>query len=795
MSAGAYGPYVGRALPRVEDARLLTGNGRFTDDVELPGMLHAAFVRSPHAHARIRAIDASAALALDGVEAVLTASDLAAVTSPYISALARDEVRTLTRTLLPTERVRHVGEAVALVVARDRYRAEDGVDLVRIDWEPLPAVVDQERALEPGAPQLDEDAPGNVVADIRHGDDAAAERLLAGADLVGRKRLRAQRHYGAPLECDGVVAQLDRGSGELTIWCTTQMPHPTQSLIADVLGVPSSRVRVIAQDMGGGYGARARTSVEEAIIPAAAMLLGRPVKWIADRYESLAAGVHAKEMVVDLELAVRDGRLVAGRADVLSDAGAHSLFPFTALVDAVSAPQALPGLYAFEALAYRTRSILTNKSWSGPYRGIGQGVAQVVRELLVDELARALGDDPLELRLRSLLDGAPHVSATGFAYDGGSYRESLLAARDAIGYDELRAEQARRRAGRAADDPWLGVAVLPYVEFSGWSGALGRAHGYPSDYFDSVRVSVEPDGTVIVATGSQSHGQGHETTLAQVAADAVGARLEDVRVIQGDTGRTAWGMGTWGSRTAVISGGATMRAGGEIRARLAALAAHMLECDPGDVDIAEGVVGVRGAPGRALALAEVAGFAYFGTEMAGHAGSAGGRPEGVEVPLVAAASYSPPQVFSNGAMGVVVEVDPGTGVVDVQRVAFVEDCGTMLNPLLVDGQIAGSVGQAIGAALFEELAYAEDGAFLSGTLQDYMLPTTLEMPALEIDHRVTPSPVTEGGIKGMGEVGMVVGPAAIACAVADALAPLGVRIDRMPLDPQNVLAALARAGG
>ncbi|UGS37274.1 xanthine dehydrogenase family protein molybdopterin-binding subunit [Capillimicrobium parvum] len=784
-------PHVGRRRLRVEDPRLLTGGGRFVDDVELPGMLHAAFVRSPHPHARILGIDTEAALALDGVHAVVTGADLAEVVQPFVSALERPEVRTLVRDVLTTDRVRHVGEAVAVVVASSRYLAEDGCDLVAVDWAPTPAVADPLAAMTPDAPQVDPDAPGNLVADIRL-ESGDVEGCFAGADHVFAKRLHAQRHWGAPLENDGVLASYVPATDELTMWCTTQTPHATQSLVADALGMPSAQVRVIAHDMGGGFGARARTSVEEAIVPAVSRLLGRPVKWIADRSETLAAGVHAKEMVVDLSVAVTNGRLTAMRADVISDAGAYSLFPFTSLVDAISAPAAMPGIYVPEALAYRTRSVLTNKSWSGPYRGIGQGVSQVVRELLVDEVARELEVDPIELRVRNMATGdGPHRTHTGFVYDGGSYVQALRAVQERMDYAGLRDEQRRRRA--AGEEPYLGIGVGAYVEFSGWSGELGRAHGYPSDYYDSASVTVEPDGSVMVTTGAQSHGQSHETTLAQVAADALGVAPDEVTVREGDTATSVWGMGTWASRTAVIYGGAIMRAAGDVRGRMALLAGHMLECSPDDVEMRDGRVWVAGSPDAAIAFADVAGFAYFGTAMAGHAGTGGGRPGELDVALTSTRPYSPPQVFSNGAIGVVATVDPGTGVVAVERVAFVEDCGTMLNPMVVDGQIAGSVGQAIGAALFEELSYGDDGAFLSPTLQDYLLPTALDMPALDIGHLVSPSPVTEGGIKGMGEVGMVCGPAAIACAVADALAPLGVRIDRMPLDPDGVLDAIRRA--
>ena len=783
--------HIGQRRLRVEDARLLTGAGQFVDDVELPGMLHAAFVRSPHAHARVLGIDIERALALDGVDAVVTGQDLRGVVEPFVSALGRPEVRTLVRDVLVVDRARHVGDAVAVVVAESRYVAEDGCELVRVDYEPLPAVVDPARSFEPGAPQLDPAAPDNLIADItlESGDVRA---LFDDADHIFRKRLHAQRHWGAPLETDGVVANFDAADGQLTIWCTTQMPHPTQALIAAALGMPASKVRVIARDMGGGFGSRARTSIEEVVIPALARMLGRPVKWIGDRFEALAAGVHAKEMVVDLSIAVRDGSFVAMQADVICDAGGYSLFPFTSLVDALSAPAAIPGIYKPRAVAYRTRSVLTNKSWSGPYRGIGQGVSQVARELLIDEIARALGEDPFALRIRNMASGErPYSTPTGLAYDGGSYREALRAVCELIDYDGLRREQQRGRA--AGQEPCLGIGVGPYVEFSAWSGELGHAHGYPSDYFDSATVTVAPDGSVIVSTGAQSHGQGHETTLAQVAADGLGVRPEDVVVREGDTATSAWGMGTWGSRTAVIYGGTILRAARDVRERIAQLAGHMLECNPADIVIEDGRVWVSGSPSTAVAFADVASFAYFGTEIARHSASRGGRPAELELPLTATRSYSPPQTFSNGAVAAVVAVSPATGVVNVERIAFVEDCGTMLNPMIVDGQITGSIAQAIGAALFEKLSYGTDGSFLSPTLQDYLLPTTLDIPTIEIGHLVTPSPLTEGGIKGMGEVGMVCGPAVIACAVADALAPLGVSVDRLPLDPDAVLEALRRS--
>lgn len=787
-AAGLTGTYIGARIPRVEDRRLLRGKGRYLDDVELPDLAEAAFVRSPFAHARIRSIDVEAARRLDGVAGVFTGHDVNHLVNPMVAgrddygqrALGPD-VRETARLLLPTEKARHVGEAVAVVVARDRYVAEDACELIEVDWEPLPAVVDAEAALLPDAPRIDEALPDNniVHSALERGD---VERAFAEAEHVFRKRFYHGRCYAAPLETRGNIADWSDPNAKLTVWVSTQLPHLMRTYIAGILGISEGKLHVIVPDVGGGFGLKAHLFPEDVLIPVLSRLLARPVKWIEDRYEGIAASSHAREVRCDLEAAVDgSGKILAFRAGILGNVGAYSPNPYTPWIDVGMTAKCLLGPYDVPNVSYTTDAPLTNKCQTGAYRGVGQTVSQAARESLVDDIARALEIDPVELRLRNSIPPEPRTNALGHEYDGGSYEECLRRACEVIGYEDLRARQSQlREQGR-----YLGIGFCFFMEHGAWGSRTYRAHGADRPFIDVVRITMEPDGSVVVATGLTSSGQGHQTAFAQVAAEVLGARLEDIEVIQADTERTPFSMGTRGSRSGVVGSGAIMRAASDVREKLVKIAAHALEVDPEDIELAGGKATVRGAPAQELSFFEIAQIAYFAPER---------RPPDLDEPaLVATRSYDPDPAYGNGTVVAVVEIDAETGIVKVEDILVVDDCGVMLNPLLVDGQVCGGIAQGLGQTLLEEVVYDEDGQLLSATLMDFLFPTANDVPEIRVEHIVTPSPTTESGMKGVAESGIIAGPAAILNAVADALSPFGVEVNRIPIGPDDVRALLREA--
>jgi CO/xanthine dehydrogenase Mo-binding subunit len=777
--------YVGQSIKRVEDPRLLAGKARFIDDLSLPGMLHASFVRSPYAHARVTSIDTSRALALDGVVAVFTGADLAEHIGPLVaSGPMRDEVLTAMRQPLATEKVRHVGDAVAVVVATTPYIAEDGRDLVDVSWEPLPPVLDPETALEPDAPLLDESLGTNNIAHIENsaGD---VERAFAEADHVFSKRFVVGRSTAAPIEGRGIIAEYDeRGGGHMTIHVSSQMPHLHRLLIAPVLGMPEGRITVRVPDVGGAFGLKCTVFPEDAVIPAVARRLGRPVKWIEDRWENLAAALHSKGMVCSMDIAVdADGTFQAFRGHFITDSGGYSSVPFTPVVDSQCAGNMLPSCYAIDNVAYAIDNPLTNKCQIGAVRGVGWVPGQLAREVAIDDVARALDLDPVDLRLRNMMGPEPQRNAFGATYDGGSYVASLELARDTLGYEDFRERQrVLREQGR-----YIGVGFSPFVEPTGWATKSAVAGGLPNGFFDTASVTMEPDGSVTVTTGLHSHGQGYETTLAQVAADELGLPIEMVRIAYGDTDSASYGMGTYASRGAVIGTGTIMEAAGEVRDRLLRLAGTLLEASHQDVELRDGQAAVKGAPNRSVPIGQVAIFGYFGGDA---------RPDEVQRRgLTATAAYDANETYANGCAAAVVEVDVETGLVTLEQMIAVEDCGVVLNPMIVRGQVSGAVAQGIGIALLEDCVYDDEGEFVSGSLLHYLFPTTGEVPMMDLRTIETPSACSAGGVKGVGEAGTIATPAAIVNAVADALSPLGVRIDRTPVTPTYLREVIRAAGG
>lgn len=779
-AAGKSGGYVGASVLRREDARLLRGQAKYLDDIERPRMLHAAFLRSPVPHARLGGLDLSKARKLPGVVGVFILPDLVGVQAIHAYG-PRPEVRTMVRPVLADGKVRFVGEAIAVVVAESRYIAEDACELIEVDYEVLPAVGSAKAALVPGAPLIDESFEDNHFAHIeRSGGDP--DQVFAQAPHVVGIQFHHGRVAAMPLETRGVIGEWDAGTSTMRLWVSTQMPHLLRALIAAPLGLSETNLEIITPAVGGAFGVKASVYPEDVVIPAVSRMLGRPVKWVEDRYEHLAASSHAKEIDVHMEMAVdHDGTFLGLRATSLSDPGAYSIPPFLAHHESLEAVNCMTGIYDIGAARYVADTALTNKAPLGVYRGVGWTAGQTVREVLIDEVGRMLGQDPLQLRLRNCIPDAPYESVIGPRYDGGSYRRCLERAAELANYEAFRERQTElRRLGR-----YIGIGLSPYVEPTGFGARIGNELGYPGKYYDTATISIQPDGSIYVMSGLHSQGQSHETTFAQLAADGLGARLEDVRVVQGDTKGIPFSGGTYASRSAVIAAATIGRAAQEMKRRLVALAADLLEVEAEQVEMSEGRAFAIGRPEVSRSIADIAAYVYWG----GGAASVNLEEGALEV----TSSAAPEGTYSNGCVIAVVEVDVETGGVKVESVVSVEDCGTMLNPMVVEGQVHGAVAQGIGDALLEEISYSEDGVFMTASLIDYLYPSTMDVPGIMVDHIVTPAPGIPGGVKGLGESGVIATPGAVLNAVADALAPLGVQVRSTPLGPAKIMELIEQA--
>jgi aerobic carbon-monoxide dehydrogenase large subunit len=772
--------YIGRSLPRKEDRRLVTGRGRYVADVRRPDMLHAAVVRSRYGHARITGLRADAALRLPGVEAVLTFADFATTAKPIPMRLQPlPSLGAFLQYPLAQDTVRYVGEPIAVVVATSRYLAEDAAELVEVDYEPLEAVVDARAALEPGAPVLHEASGTNLAAEFEVvvGDVDAA---LASADLVLRERFKVQRHSAIPLETRGLVAEYDAGREVLTVWGPTKVVHFNRTLLADLLGLAEQQIHFVEPDVGGGFGVRGEFYPEDFVIPLLAMRLRRPVQWVEDRQEHFLASNHSREQQHELEIAVRaDGTILGLRDRVLNDMGGY-IRTHGATVPTLTSAM-LPGPYLVPNYRCDVRCVLTNKTPTGTYRGPGRFEAAFVRERTIDLVAHRLGLDPAEVRRRNFIppermpyDVGADALGTRVEYDSGDYAGLFAKALAAVDYPRLRAEQAAaRRQGRA-----VGIGLGYFVEKSG----LG-----PWEY---ARVDVDRSGRVFVYSGVASVGQGMETSLAQVCADELGVRFEDVTVRHGDTDLVPHGVGAFASRGAVLGSNATRLAARDVRQKILRAAAQQFEVAVEDLELRHGYVSIRGLPDRRIALAEITRGAALG-----RAAGAGFTPEVVTtslMPQLSAEAFfeTDHMVYPYGLHVVVLEVDRETGQVHITRYLIAYDIGRAINPMLIDGQIVGGSAQGIGGSLLEELAYDQSGQLLNASFMDYLLPTALEMPerveVLLLED--APSPLNPLGIKGAGEGGLVGAPAAIANAIVDAL---GVEVFELPLRPERVR-ALAR---
>ena len=777
-------PYVGRRVRRSEDPTLLVGRGRFVDDVTEPRQAHVAFVRSPVASGRIVHVDTSAALASPEVVAVFTAEDLAAHCPGWRGLLAWPGMVAGEQTALATGVVRHVGEPVVLVAATSRAAAEDAVELVVVDYEELTAVLDPLEALQSDSPLVHEELGTNLCfgSPFGSGDVDAA---FAAADTVVDVTVRTSRHTAVALEMRGILASFDRQERTLTVRVSTQAPQMLQTLYARQLGLPENSVRVLTEHVGGAFGMKAFVYPDEMAVVAAALLVDRPLKWTQDRYEALQSDTQARDERVTASLALTsEGSILGLRSDVVSDAGAWSMYPRGCVTEGVQVATIMPGPYRVPAYGSQLRVVYTNKAPLAVYRAVGHPPAILVMELLMDEAGRQLGLPAEEVRRRNLLlpEDLPYTSPAGNVYDSGSHLESLERALTMLGADTLDARrQDAERHGRL-----LGVGLASFVELSAPGAMFYGAKGAPITAHDQVEVTLQPDGSVTVLLGTPGQGQGLHTTAAQVVADGLGVRLEDVRVLSGDTRVGPHGSGVWASRSAVVTAGAANAAAVEVRRRLLVLAAHLIEADPADLEISEGRVGVRGVPSTHRAVREIAEVAYWGTHR---------LPADVEVGLGVVGSYSgPPYTFNNGTHAAVVEVESATGLVRVVDYLVVEDCGVLINPGIVDGQIRGGVAQGLGGALLERLVHDSIGQPQTSTMLDYLVPTAVDVPDIRIEHIETPSPSTSLGTKGVGEAGTAGAPAAIHCAVNDALSRAGAGgVFRQPIRPEDVLQALRGA--
>ena len=771
--------WVGAAVPRKEDRRMLLGRGRFTGDLTRPRLLHAAFARSPHAHAVIKMIDVTAAGQSPGVEAVFTADRLG---RPYLLAtLERDEFVPTRMPILAADgdKVRFVGEPVAIVVADDPYRAEDAAELVLADWDPRPAVPSMDCATGPEAPRLHDQ--GNCLVDLLMFDDDRLPQVFDAAHTTVSATFASARVAALPLEGRACLAEWDDRDDQLVMHVSTQVPHQVRSGVAQALGIPERAVRVIAPDVGGGFGLKCVVGREEVAVAAAALRLRRPVRWTEDRQENLTAAFHGHEQRYQVRAAfAEDGRILALDAEIDCDTGAYSAFPFTCAVEPLMAATELPGVYKVPAYRARGRAIATSKAPAAPYRGVSRPQIVLVMERLMEKAAAALNLDPLEVRRRNLIgrDEFPYTGVNKITYDEGSYRETLDLAETRTAGQGWPAERDRLR-GRGLR---AGIGYACFSERTAYgTPAMSQRRMRMTPGYDTALVRMDPTGEVIVTTGTCGHGQGHETTFAQIVADRLGVHPDQVKLRQGDTDLASYGWGTWGSRSVVIGGGAAGRAADIVAGQLKNIAADLLEASEADIELARGTARVRGDETAAIAIAELARLAHFQAHR---------LAEDLRYGLEARATFDPPGTFSNACHAAMVVIDPGTCAIRLHRYLVVEDCGVVINPVVVGGQVRGGVTQGAAAALLERLCFDPEGQPVSGTLMDYLAPTAAEMCPVDIVHLQTPSRFSETGAKGMGEGGTIGAPAAVLNAINDALSDTDVRFDHIPVLPHQLSAAL-----
>ncbi|HVB63275.1 MAG TPA: molybdopterin cofactor-binding domain-containing protein [Nitrolancea sp.] len=777
----------GSSVKRREDPRLITGEGHFTDDVRLPGLLSLAILRSPHAHARITRIDASAALAMPGVIAVYTGPDLVDKLAPVPTAWQpkNSEMNVPEYRALAVDTVRYVGDGVAAVVAVDHYTARDALQAIDVQYEPLPVVVKQLSALEPGAPQLYDSVPKNTAFHF-HLEGGDLDAAFRDADLTFSQRFINHRLIPNAMETRGAVASYDHGSGELTLWNTTQNPHIVRLLMSGVTGIPETHIRVIAPDVGGGFGSKIPMYAGEMIACAVAKDLRRPVKWIEDRTENYVATTHGRDHVDDVEVAaMNDGRVVGLKVTAYANMGAY-LSTAAPGVPTWLFSVMLGGTYNIRNVSSDVYGVLTNTTPTDAYRGAGRPEATYIIERVMDLVAKKLNMDPTEVRRKNFIPSTsfPYSIASGaIAYDSGDYNLTLDRALEVVDYASLRQEQAQARA----DGRLFGIGVSTYVEVCGLApSAAAGAMGFGGGLYESAVVRVHPTGKVTVLTGASPHGQGEETTFAQLVNSELGVPIDDVEIIHGDTDRIPFGWGTYGSRSTAVGGSALVIASRKIRDKMIKIGAHLLEVSPDEVIFDQGNVHVKGAPDQVKSFGDIALAAYTAWNM----------PEGVTPGLDETHFYDPvSNTYPFGAHICVVEIDKDSGKATVLRYVAIDDVGNVINPMIVDGQVHGGIAQGLAQAVLEAAVYDDNGQLLSGTMMDYAIPKASSFPNYELDRTVTPCPYNPMGLKGAGETGTIASTPAIMNAIVDALSPLGVEHLDMPASPQRLWHAVQERKG
>jgi carbon-monoxide dehydrogenase large subunit len=775
----------GSGIKRREDPRLITGSATYTDDVKLTGLTYAAILRSPYAHAKLTRIDVAPARGAPGVLAVYIGADIKDRVVPVPCAWnpPNCNLKTPPHPLLAYDKVRYVGDGVAMVVAESRAQARDALDLIEVDYDPLPAGVDPEKMTQSGAPQLHAEVPKNIAFTwvVAGGD---ADKAFAEAEVVVKQRIVQQRLLPTAMECRAAVASYNRGTGQLTLWATSQNPHIHRFLCSVMLKLPEHRIRVIAPEVGGGFGSKIPAYADEALVGLASMDLGRPVKWAEDRSENYKATIHGRDHIEYVELCgTRDGTVTGLRTTIYAGLGGY------ASTAAPGIPTILHGLiysgpYTIPNIHGTVHGVYTSATPVDAYRGAGRPEATYLLERLMDLFAREIGKDGIEVRRKNFIpkDKFPYAVATGLTYDSGNYEGALDKALSLFDMRQFRQEQAEaRKQGR-----FLGVGLASYVEICGSGPSqVAGAIGFGGGQYDSALVRVYPTGVVRVYIGGKPHGQGEETTFAQIVADEFGYPVENVEIVAGDTETTPQGWGTYGSRTTAVCGSAVKVAAQRVKEKARKIAAHLMEANEQDVEWEDGKFSVRGSPDQGKTFAEAALMANLAWNM----------PAGVEPGLEASAFFDPSNfVFPFGTHICTVEVDAETGEVKILRYVCVDDCGPHINPMIVQGQIHGGVIQGLGEALQEIALYDEGGQLLTGTMMDYPVPKASQMPRIETGFTVTPSPVNPLGVKGIGEAGTIPSAAVLVSAVCDALAPLGIRHIDKPLTPARVWAAIQASG-
>jgi len=768
--------YIGARIKRKEDYRFITGRGLFIDDIKLPNMLYIAYLRSPYAHAKIKDIDTSKALRIQGVVAIYTGRDLLDKVKPIPTSwvVPGANLKVPRYLAMAYDKARYVGEIVATVVARDPYTAQDAVDAIHVDYEPLGAVTDVEEALKPGAPLIHEEAPNNLAFEWRMQVGEDPNETFKKADKVVSQRIINQRVAPSPMETRGAIASYDPIKQELTMWITSQNPHVHKLVISQILGIPEHKIRVIAPDIGGGFGSKIHIYPGEVIAGWISMNLKAPVKWVETRREHMMATIHARDYVQYVDAAFKnDGSLLGLRVRAYANMGAY-LSTLAPGLPTIIYSTLIPGIYRLRSLDLTVYGVFTNTTPVDAYRGAGMPEAIHLIERVMDLGARELNLDPAEIRRRNMYEKAPVTTITGLSYDSGRYLETFEYALKLAEYEKWRAEQNRARdAGRL-----IGIGISSYVSTAGFAPSrVARATGFGLGLWESALIRVLPTGKIMVYTGTQPHGQGGETTLSQIVADLLGVAIDDVEIIYGDTSLTPFGLGTSGDRTAAVGGGAIFVATKKIIEKARKIAAALLEAREEDLEFSGGKFYVKGTPEKSVTLQDVALASYTADKL----------PPGLEPGLEAVAFYDPQNfTFPYGTHICVVEIDGETGIIRILKYIAVDDAGKIINPLIVEGQIHGGVLQGIGQALYEEVKYDKDGNLLTQSFSEYMIPTAIEAPKIETYLVETPSPHNPLGVKGVGETGTIAAPPCIVNAVVDALSHLGVKHIDMPITPEKI---------